>query len=59
MTVADYEGIKPIDLAREHGFEDCVHELFRAAKPEIVVRDGPVQVQGQSLLFFLLLFLNR
>lgn len=59
MTVADYEGIQPIDLAREHGFEDCVHELFRAAKTEIVVRDGPVRAQCHILLFFIFLFSNQ
>ena len=54
MTVADNEGIKPIDLAREHGFEDCVFELFRAAKTNIVVRDGLMHAQA---CFFLLLIL--
>ena len=39
MTVTDNEGIKPIDLARDNGFEDCVHELYRAAKTGVMVRD--------------------
>lgn len=39
MTVTDKEGIKPIDLARDNGFEDCVHELYRAAKTGVMVRD--------------------
>ena len=55
MTVADNEGIKPIDLAREHGFDDCAHELFRAAKTSVTVRDETARTCTHIVLYKLLL----
>lgn len=55
MTVADNEGIKPIDLAREHGFDDCIHELFRAAKTSVTVRDETARTCTPIVLCKLLL----
>ena len=33
----DYDGLKPIDLAKENKHEECVEILFKALAPTILV----------------------
>ena len=37
METVDYEGLKPLDLARDNNHDECVQLLFKTVKPNILV----------------------
>ena len=38
MNTRDNDGLTPLDIAKENRNEECIRLLFKAQKPEILVR---------------------